>query len=418
MITNRRECRKYQYLTLLFVLLLVVGCTIGILVPAGLGWDFANFYDTGRRVASGQIGDLYNPATLIGGEAPQGHLGFWGTPVSAILYVPMSWFGPESALMLFKIQNTLAYFAALALLYFFNRKFVGGSPQAQWQFAATFVFLSLLYQPFWTVYRVGGQTTPTVVMLLSLALVAHTSMRFFVSSALLVIAVLIKPAFVTALIFLMCVSGFRFFGITIAFLSISGLASLMMMGWGVHEAFLSKVLQGVKATYPWFYNSSLYILVEHLRLFASDGPESYFRDALFTLAFLGIKALVVGVFVVIMAKSRDEKWSHAAKSHFDFLMAISFFLLISQTVWEHYLAVLFFLLVYVVASHREFSRGAKVVTVGIVLFAIGQNLILINYLRDQFSFQTIPRLVGICLYKSGPLLLTLLFLWTPRHHSR
>jgi hypothetical protein len=40
----------------------------GILVPAGLGWDFANFYDTGRRAAAGQLMNIYDPTTTIAGR--------------------------------------------------------------------------------------------------------------------------------------------------------------------------------------------------------------------------------------------------------------------------------------------------------------------------------------------------------------
>ncbi|MGH9854754.1 MAG: hypothetical protein ACREBD_33400, partial [Blastocatellia bacterium] len=82
--------RKYQRLTFVCLLLLLVGTVVGIMVPAGPGWDFANFYDTGRRVAAGQIGDLYNPDSLINGEKPQGGLGFYGAPISALLYAPLS----------------------------------------------------------------------------------------------------------------------------------------------------------------------------------------------------------------------------------------------------------------------------------------------------------------------------------------
>jgi len=385
---------KYQRLTLLFIVLILAGSVIGIVVPAGLGWDFANFYDAGRRVAAGQVSDLYDADTLIRGQEPQGKLAFWGTPLSAILYVPMSWFPPETALILFKIQNTLAYFIAFLVLFLFNLKFVDNSPTEQWKFAALFAFLCLIYQPFWTVYRVGGQTTPTVVMLLTLALISHANLRFSLSSLFFVMAVLIKPIFATGLVFLMCVSGLRFLGSTIAFLCVSGLASLLMMGWGIHAAFLSKVLGGVKATYPWFYNSSLYILIEHLRLLSTHGSGPHLPDGVFTVGIVAIKAIVIGLFVVIMVNSRKETWSDAARSHFNFLMAVCFGLLISQTVWEHYLSVLFLPLAYFAACYKEFSRRAKVVLGSIVVVAIGQNLIFINstnkfpYLAFDFRVAT------------------------------
>jgi hypothetical protein len=233
---------------MLFILLILIGSIIGILVPAGLGWDFANFYDAGRRTAAGQINDLYEPQSLIRGEQPQGHMAFWGAPLSSFMYVPLSWFSPESALTIFKIQNTIVYFTTFLVLFIFNRKFVvGNSYIKQWRFTAVFVFLCLIYQPFWTVYRVGGQTTPTVLLLFSLALVAHTKARFILSSLLLVIAVMIKPAFITALVFLICVSGLRFFASTVAFLLLTGLTSIVVMGWSINvtgcNCHLSLVLQ-------------------------------------------------------------------------------------------------------------------------------------------------------------------------------
>src|SRR5262245_33161685 len=209
----------------------MAGCIVGIIVPAGPGWDFANFYDTGRRVAAGEIQNIYNPDTLIAGEKPQGNMRFWSTPLSALFYVPLSYFSPTGALVIFKIENTLAYFAALALLYLHYRKFAEDLPLAQWQFGAAFAFLSLIYQPFWTVYRVGGQTTPTVFLLLTLALVSYTGGRFFVSALLLVLAAMIKPTFATVLLFLAAISGVRFLKHTVLIVLFLGLASLWIMGW-------------------------------------------------------------------------------------------------------------------------------------------------------------------------------------------
>ncbi len=79
-------------LTWLLIAAIAAGCLVGIAIPAGHGWDFANFYDAGRRVASGQIEDLYMPGSPIEAAPPQGGMAFWGTPISAALYVPMAWF--------------------------------------------------------------------------------------------------------------------------------------------------------------------------------------------------------------------------------------------------------------------------------------------------------------------------------------
>ena len=407
--------KKYQGLAAVFLFLILAGCLVGIAVPAGSGWDFANFYDTGRRVAAGQIADLYKPETLIGGEQPQGTLRFWGAPISAWLYAPLSYFSPLTALVIFKIQNTIALFTALLLLYLHNRRFVETTPAAQWRFAATLAFLCLVFQPFWTVYRVGGQTTPTVLLLLTLALLSHTRGRFLLSATFVACAVLIKPAFVTLFLFLAVVSGVQFLSSSALVFSLAGLVSLVLMGWSIHRDFLTLMLKGAPVAFPWFYNSSLYVTFVNLRVAAGPGTLSTPLEVTLTAMLMLTKLLVVATFFYLVIRSRGQKWLPGARRHFNFLLAVSFFMLISQTVWEHYLSVLFVLLAYVVATSAHFSRRAMVLVGAIFVLSMGQNLIFINLLRYNFSFDSPLALLFIGLFKSGPLLLTLIFLW--RHHE-
>jgi len=407
---DSNACRKYIKLTFLCLLLLLAGTLVGIVVPAGPGWDFANFYDTGRRVAVWQISDLYHPDSLIAGEQPQGRLGFYGAPISALLYAPLSLFSPAWAMVVFKIQNTLAYFAALVLLYLHNRRFADPSPVAQWRFAALFAGLSLLYQPFWTIYRVGGQTTPTVFLLFTLAFLAYMRKRHWLSSALLVVAILIKPAFVFAVLLLSFISGWDYLRNTVVLLTAVGSVSILILGWDIHVEFLRLMLQSGKGGYPWFYNSSLYVVVENLKLLAKPAADPKTVDSI----ALGVKLAALAFFGYLLWRSRASKWADEARRHFYFMMASVFCLLISQTVWEHYLAILFLLLIYVVAASRHFSFGARALIGAIFALSIGQNLILVNFLRYNFNFDSRPELVLIGLFKSAPLLLTLIFLWSRR----
>ena len=78
--------------------LLALGCALGIALPMGHEWDFANFYDTGRRVLAGQLADIYDASTLIAGEAPTNSLDFFGAPLSAFLYAPLALLPPLAAL--------------------------------------------------------------------------------------------------------------------------------------------------------------------------------------------------------------------------------------------------------------------------------------------------------------------------------
>ncbi len=407
---SAESARIYRRMTIVFTALIVVVAVTGSLVPAGIGWDFANFYDTGRRIVAWQIADLYNPDSLINGAAPQGGLAFWGTPISALLYAPLGLLSAESSLLVFKLQNTLALFAALWLLYLHNRKFAENTNAAQWQYAALFAGLVLLYQPFWSVYRVGGQTTPTVFLLLVAAMIGHVRKRFWVSSACVVAAILIKPAFVFVLLPLVVTSGWRYLRNTAVILAGVGLVSLLILGWQVHAQFLQMMSQGLKNAYPWFYNSSLYVTAENLKLLASPPVDA----RLVGVSVLLVKLLMVTLCAYLIWQGRKQKMTAAAGRHFEFLMAVVFCLLVSQTVWEHYLSVLFLLLAYVVAAHRHFSLGALSLIAAIFILSIGQNLILVNLLRSIHNFDSAFELVSIGLFKSAPLLLTAIFLWLCR----
>lgn len=403
----------YRWLTVTLVLLTLAGCLVGILVPAGIGWDFACFYDAGRKVLGGQIGDLYDPSALIGGQAPQGEMAFWGAPISSYFYAPLGWLSPHVALMVFKTESTLALLVALALLYGHARKFV--EPAAQEAFAACFALLACVYQPFWTIYRVGGQTTPTVLLLLVAALLCHTASRFFLSSFCVIVAVLIKPTFVSLLAFLMLVSGPRFVRVALVVLLAVVAVSLLTMGWSVHQEFLLRLRQGASSSTVWVYNSALTVWIENLRLLSDPLPTTASRPFALAAAITAIRVAVLLLFVRLYFTARAPRWSAPAQRHRSFLLAILFSLLIAPVVWEHYLALLFVPLIYVVASHRYFSHAALWMVACIFVVALGQNIIFVNWLSTHFAFDTVGKLVAVGLFKSAPLLLTFVLLW--RHSN-
>ena len=397
--------RFYRRLTFLLLAIIALAAMVGIVIPAGLGWDFANFYDTGRRAAAGQIADIYRSESLIAGAQPQGKLAFWGAPISAYFYAPLSLFSAEWALAVFKLQNVLALFAALWLVYRHNRRFADASPAGQWKFAALFAGLVLLYQPFWSVFRVGGQTTPTVFLLFTIALLNYTKERFDVSAACLLLTLLIKPGFLFVMLPLCLVSGWRFVR-SMAFVSIAtGLVSILLLGWDIHAEFLQTMLQGMKNVYPWLYNSSLYVTAENLKLLAVPPVEARWL----TVPVMLLKLAIMLTFAWMYWQSRQQNLARAAQRHFDFLMAVTFCLLFSQTVWEHYLAVLFLLLAYVVAVVRQFSFSAKALLTAIFALSLFQNIMVVNVVNSRFGFDSVPELIAVGLLKSGPLWLTLVF---------
>lgn len=396
--------RFYRRLTFLLLAIIALAAMAGIVIPAGLGWDFANFYDTGRRAAAGQIADIYRSESLIAGAEPQGKLAFWGAPISAYFYAPLSLFSAEWALMAFKLQNVLALFAALWLLYSSNRRFADASALGRWKFSALFSGLVLFYQPFWSIFRVGGQTTPTVFLLFTIALLNYTKGRFDVSASCLLLALLIKPGFLFVMLPLCLVSGWRFLR-SMTFVSMAvGLGSILLLGWDIHAEFLQVMLQGMKNAYPWLYNSSLYVTAENLRLLAVP-PVEVQRLA---VPVMLLKLAIVLLFGWMFWLGRKEDMSKSARRHFDFLMAVTFCLMFSQTVWEHYLAVLFLPLIYVVAVVRHFSFSAKILLAAIFAVSLFQNVVLVNVVNSRFVIDSVPELICIGLLKSSPLWLTLI----------
>lgn len=414
-VQGQHHLNTLRWLTRFCIGLIVVGCAVAIAVPAGHGWDFANFYDAGRRVATGRIQDLYAPGSPIDGAPPQGVMAFWGAPISAALYVPLGWFPPAAALVLFKIQNVAAYAVSLGLLFVFYRRFVSDWPEAQARFGALFAFLCLIYQPFWTVFRVGGQTTPTVLLLFVLALVWHTQSRYWASALCIVLATILKPALAPALALLLAISGLPFFIKTVVWLTAAGVLSLLTMGWPVHAAFLTLMTGGVRDTFPWHLNSSLYVLIEHLRLALGTRGETGFMRMLPMALPTALKLVLLATFAYLFLQSRRQRWPEAARRHFHLLLAILFFVLWSRTLWDHYLALLFVPLIYVVATRQYFGRGAMALIAGIFLLSIGQNLVLTEILHSRLRLESPGALIAIALFKTGPLVLTLILLWRHAH---
>jgi hypothetical protein len=384
----------------------------GIIVPAGSGWDFANFYDTGHRAAAGQINDIYDPATPIGGQLPQGKMAFWSPPISAWFYAPLSLFPPGLALVVFKLVATLALFAGLFLLY---REVRSQNPEGTPpEFALTFMILVLLFQPFWTIYRVGGQTTPMAFLFLVIGLHAYLRERFWLTAVCLLFTVLIKPAFLFIPAFLALVSGRKFLSpLALVFLT-TGLVSIILLGWPIHREFLEVLRRGSEKPSPWPFNSSLYILAEMFRPVENSIPIPGRGGLVADILRMGVKFIVLLVFAGMMLRNRRLPWPSERRRLFDYLMAVSFCLLISQVVWEHYLALLFIPLVFLLTGIGRLPGPARI-HLGLVLgLCVLQNLVFVQFFRDRVDISSTIGLILVSLVKAGPLLAYLIFLWLHR----
>ena len=409
------DSKTYYRLLYVFGAIIVVGSLAAIIVPAGIKWDFGNFYDAGRRILAGQVNDLYAPNTLIAGQEPQARTGFWGTPLSAYLYLPLALFSPIWGLMLFKLETAVFNIASLVLLYRYNRKYIVDSGGNEIKFAALFAFVGLIFQPIWTAFRTGGQTTPIVFFFLVLALGALTRDQLFSSALYFSIAVMIKPALITAIAVFVLVMGFRYVKYTFYIFATTGLVSLAVMGWHVHQEFLLLMTRGMNSSVPWFYNSGLYTTFENLKLFAPPDSWPKMYEGVLNVMKTVLKLGVLATFAFLFYKSRGRQWSAGARNHFNFLMAICFFSLFGHIVYEAYLTFLFIVLAYVVAASRHFSSQARVL-VGVMFFlCFWQNIVWMDLLRYFFNLNSVVELITIGLFKSAPLILLLVFLW--RHHS-
>jgi hypothetical protein len=409
-----RLVRRHRSVTMAALALIAIGCAIGVAVPAGAGWDFANFYDAGHRFATGQVADLYHQERPIAGQPPQGRMRFWSAPLSAALFAPMALLRPDVALIAFKLENVAVLSVALALLFWYARRFVADDPVEAAKFQALFAVLCLLYQPFWTVFRVGGQSTPTVFLMIVIALMCVVSSRLMTAALLLVGAAMIKPTLVILIAFLACVSGVGFAACILSAGAILGLVSLLLLGWPIHADFLRIAIEGGQLARGWQYNSSLYVPIENLRVLHPEiKSDPAATIALLVLAW-GLRLAVVGLFVAIMRSRRHLAWPEAARRHFDLAMAICFWLLFSQTVWEHYLSLLFIPVIYCVAIGDRLPSSARRLLAAIFVASLGQNLVLIEFIWTHFEVQSVPALVGIGFFKSAPLLLALFLLWQHR----
>ena len=391
--------------TVLRVSLAVLGlaCALGVALPMGLGWDFANFYDTGRRVAVGQLADIYDAQTPIAGEAPSTKLDFYGTPISAFLYLPLGILPQLPALVAFKLANTAALWAALWLLYREGRARLGGDAAAVARYAARFALAALLFQPLWTIYRVGGQTTPFLFLLLTLGLIAHLRGRVAWASLCFGIAVLIKPAFLIAYGALGVLAGPRFIGGSLLHGAWLGALSLALCGWPLHEEFLAKMLANAGRVARWWNNSSPWIVPNELAwTFADANAASVTLPRALVAPIQALLAVGLGA---LAWWTRRAELPAPARTHHHWALALGFFLLFVQTAWEHYLAVLFLPIAFWLASWEEAPRKVQRLVAALLVLSLAQNLVFTRALASAIEGRGLPVLLPVLALKVAPVLL-------------
>jgi hypothetical protein len=223
--------------------------------------------------------------------------------------------------------------------------------------------------------------------------------------------VLLKPAFAFVPAFLLLFSGRRYALALVGVAALAGLLSLALFGAELHREFLDIVRRGSGKPSPWPFNSSIYIVADAFRPIANQIPVPRAGGWLPDALRMALKLVVLATFLRLVLVSRREPWSDTQRRLFYYLAAIAFCLLISQVVWEHYLATLFIPLAFLAAGFPLLPRRARWHLGTIFGLAVLQNLVLVLLFRDHVPVTTTATLLAVSLVKAGPLLGTLLFLW-------
>jgi hypothetical protein len=400
-----------RWVSWLGLALIVLGCLAGIATQKGDTWDFANFYDAGHKALIGQTVDLYDEHVMIGGAPAQGEMGFLCTPITSYLYAPLAMLQPLTAMMVFKIENTMALWLSLFLIWRQTRPAAGPLRDDQAIYAALFVGAAVLYQPLWTIYRVGGQTTPTILLLLTLGWIAHIRGRLPLSALCFVAAVAIKPFLFPALAFLVLFSSKRFLIWTAIIGAAAALISVAIMGWPIHEVFIHKLLSDAGSIFSPKYNAGLFTALDPILLpqaVQEDQPRPHDLSTVIQV----LRLAVVAVFVWLAIDARRKGLTGAGLRSFQFLLAIIFTLMITPVAWPHYLMLMFPFLAALGASWRQLGRSTQILAALIVAICVEHNIILMLWLDNNVGLETRPSQIAISLANSLPLMLTLaLLVW-------
>lgn len=379
---------------------------VAIAVPAGFRWDFGNFYDAGQKVVAWELDGLYDPTSLIEGSPPHGAMTFWGTPLSALLYAPLGALPPAVALVIFKIVNAACIAGTLLMLF---RLYAPGSADeaGRWRYSAALLGTALVFQPLWAIYRVGGQTTPVILLLLTSALVAHVAGRTWLPALSLVCVVAIKPAFVFLLAAICLLSGWRMIRAT-ALLG-GGLAgvSVLLMGWPVHATFLQRMSQGLGTQRSWVFNSSLYVAADSVLLDNRWGLDPAIVSGCVLLGRLAI----VGLFGWLWWRLRSVDSNPAGRRHMAFILALWFGLAISTIVWEHYLELLLPLIAFALAEWQRLERADRAIALALLAASLWQNVTFTSFVNARIDPASLGVVLVLAALKSATLLLATVFLW-------
>jgi Glycosyltransferase family 87 len=374
----------------------------GLLKPWGIGLDFANFYDAGSKAALGEFTGLYDSHALIGGKPPLSNMAFFSAPITSYLYAPMAMLPPHAALVLFKLVGTASMVVGLVLLY---RQSAETATMGDAGLFGLFAVAAFLFQPFWTIYRVGGQTTPIVFLLLVLAHGLFLRARGTAAALVLAAAVLVKPAFapLAVLIFVMADNRFRVTAVAVGV--VVGTLSLAIFGWPLHADFLDRIAaESSSALAPW-KNSSPFTWIG--AIFTPPGDYLIAADVPPFLAH-GMLALRVATVLALLWTLRwhlARPLAPTARRHAIYVTGLLLIVVLSPVIWAHYLTILFIPVAFLIAGRDALGRGVQIALGIAVAMSLFQNLIFSRQMEDLTGFDQLWEIVAIAAIRSAPALL-------------
>lgn len=397
--------RSIAWMAMALILALVVE---GILRPRGLTLDFANFYDAGQKARAGEFTGLYDPFATIAEQPPFGNMSFFSAPLTSYFYIPLALLPPVLASMLFKLAGTLAQVLGLWLLYRTFAPLAGPAEEDRARFLALFAVAALLFQPFWVIYGVGGQTTPFVFLMLVLAYLALQRGWFGWMAVLMSLVVVIKPAFAPAAILLFLVLPNRFRLVALICGLGFGFGSFWVFGSDLHRQFLALVLGETSGLLAPWRNSSPFSWIEPLFVQPAEYDAPGHLPVLVRQIETALRIGVATLIIISLIRHRRGVLKVPADRHVIFASAMLLAIVLSPVVWAHYLTLLFIPLAALIALRRHLPGVAVALLAIAVVVAVGQNLILLKALIRVIGTDSTGAILALAVLKSLPAVLILM----------
>jgi hypothetical protein len=284
-------------------------------------------------------------------------------PTAVLLALPFASLDFQRAFLAWNIGSLLAFAASLWIV---KRQL--NIPLTRWS-VGPLVTLLLLCYPLWDQCRLG-QLTLILVLLLTAAWASERSGRPYLAGVLIGATAAIKlfPGFL--LIYYAMRGRWRVVGAGLSSLVVLTGCSILILGIGTYESYISQVLPeigwfrvGWNNASIWGFWSRLFDPVpDHARLRSRAEPIYYSPGLAFSLSLISV---VAALGLLVRSIRLDVK---REKEDLTFSLAIVAMLLVSPVAWEHYFLLLLVPLavVWISLPPTRFARTAFLIIVALL----------------------------------------------------